>query len=75
MMIKRLICTTGIVVLAFISFPLQAVTVYIEATQDNTLYESSQGAVSNGAGTNLYSGRTDSAGVRRAVIALRSAGG
>lgn len=48
-----------------------AETVIIEASQDNTLYESSQGAVSNGAGSSIFSGRTDSAGVRRAVIAFK----
>lgn len=51
-----------------------AETVFIEASQDNTLYESSQGALSNGAGTNLFSGQTDGKGVRRAVFAFKDLG-
>lgn len=48
-----------------------AETVTIEASQDNTLYESPQGALSNGAGTFLFSGLTVNAGLRRAVIAFK----
>lgn len=48
-----------------------AETVIIEASQDNTLYQSSQGALSNGAGTHIFSGQTDGQGVRRALIAFK----
>lgn len=48
-----------------------AETVTIEASQDNTLYESTQGALSNGAGTRLFTGLTSSNGVRRAVFAFK----
>jgi hypothetical protein len=42
----------------------------IEATRDNTLYENAEGALSNGSGDYLFVGRTNSNGVRRAVIAF-----
>lgn len=48
-----------------------AETVTIEASQDNTLFESSQGALSNGAGTHIFSGQTNGQGVRRAVVAFK----
>lgn len=48
-----------------------AETVTIEPTQDNTLYESSQGALSNGSGGSFFTGATTSNGVRRAVIAFK----
>lgn len=48
-----------------------AETVTIEASQDNTLYESSQGALSNGAGSNIFSGQTNEGEIRRAVVAFK----
>lgn len=48
-----------------------AETVTIEASQDNTLYESSQGALSNGAGTHIFSGQTNGQGARRAIVAFK----
>lgn len=47
-----------------------AETAIIDPTQDNTLYESSQGALSNGVGDYLFAGRTINNGLRRAVIAF-----
>lgn len=47
-----------------------AETVEIEASRDNTLYESAQGTLSNGSGDYIFAGRTASNGVRRAVIAF-----
>jgi len=48
-----------------------AETITIEASQDNTLYESSQGALSNGSGTFIFCGQTDGVGLRRAVVAFK----
>ena len=50
--------------------PAIADMVQIGASRDNTLYESAQGALSNGSGEYLFVGRTSSNGVRRAVIAF-----
>ena len=61
-----LIMTCGL-----LSTAVLAETVMIEASQDNTLYGSSQGAVSNGAGWFLFAGATQSEGLRRAVLAFK----
>jgi spore coat protein A len=42
----------------------------LSPTKDNTLYEDSSGAISNGQGAYLFSGRTQNAELRRAVIAF-----
>ncbi len=44
--------------------------ILIEASRDNTLYESTEGALSNGSGDYIVVGRTKSNEVRRAVIAF-----
>jgi hypothetical protein len=45
-------------------------TVTVSASKDNTLYQSTDGSTSNGAGISLFAGRTNQAGnnIRRAVI-------
>jgi len=48
-----------------------AETVFIEATQDNTLYESPSGLLSNGTGDHLFVGLTNELLKRRAVIAFK----
>jgi hypothetical protein len=46
-------------------------TITLGPVKDNTLYESSSGALSNGAGAYMFVGKTDnSALIRRAVIAF-----
>jgi hypothetical protein len=57
--------------LAFFCFPVMAETVFLEATRDNTLYESPSGRLSNGAGEHLFAGLTDEQLKRRAVIAFQ----
>jgi hypothetical protein len=52
--------------------PLLAETVYLPATQDNTLYESPSGRLSNGAGEYLFAGLTNELVKRRAVIAFKN---
>jgi hypothetical protein len=52
-----------------------AETVFVEASQDNTLYEHSQGTLrSNGAGRFLFAGKTINFGVRRALLAFKDLG-
>jgi hypothetical protein len=44
--------------------------VVLTASKDNTLYESSNGSVSNGAGIHLFTGKTNNNSRRRALIAF-----
>lgn len=62
---------TLIIVGIIFSGAVFAETVFIEASQDNTLYESPQGSVSNGAGIYLFAGRTNGAELRRGVVAFK----
>lgn len=57
-----------------VSQALNAETLTIEASKDNTLYEDTSGALSNGAGDYLFVGRTVSNGVRRAVLGFSDLG-
>ncbi len=43
-------------------------TVNITADRDNTLYESTTGSLSNGAGIHLFFGKTNNGGLRRALL-------
>lgn len=45
-------------------------TVVLTASKDNTLYETSNGALSNGAGVHLFAGATASKAIRRALLAF-----
>jgi hypothetical protein len=56
----------------FLASPLWAETVFIDATQDNTLYESLEGDVSNGAGDHFFVGRTAQGEKRRGLIAFKN---
>ncbi len=60
----------GLLALALVTLlPTQAqTTVTLTPSADNTLYESQTGNLSNGAGTFLFLGRTNNAGVRRALM-------
>lgn len=61
-----------IIACGFLSGSVLAETVLIEPTQDNTLYESTQGALSNGKGDFLFAGKTENFGLRRAVLAFKN---
>lgn len=54
------------------SAPLLAETVFIEASQDTTLYQSDTGDVGNGAGDHFFVGRTAGGELRRGLIAFRN---
>jgi spore coat protein A, manganese oxidase len=54
--------------------PAAADTVTLGTSKDNTLYESATGSLSNGAGAYFFVGRTDTAQIRRGVIAFNVAG-
>lgn len=62
--------------LAFVSTAAHADSVRIVSTRDNTLYESSAGNVSNGAGTGMFAGRTAQASNsrRRGLVRFDVAG-
>ena len=49
-------------------------TVQIQAMRDNTLYQDASGALSNGAGEYLFTGKNGTGNTRRAVIAFDIAG-
>ncbi len=49
-----------------------AETVFIEPTQDNTLYQHAQGNLSNGSGDHLFVGRTAAGGIRRGLISFKN---
>jgi spore coat protein A len=54
--------------------PAAADTVTLGTSKDNTLYQSATGSLSNGAGSYFFVGRTDTAQIRRGVIAFNVAG-
>ena len=51
-----------------------ATQIEINPVKDNTLYESADGSVSNGAGAHLFSGTNNNGDIRRALIAFDIAG-
>lgn len=51
---------------------LAAETIFIDATQDNTLYESDDGSTSNGSGEYFFTGLTAGGDKRRALIAFKN---
>jgi len=61
-----------ILVLLLTSTAVSAETVFINATQDNTLYEQAEGALSNGAGDHFFVGRTAGMEIRRGLIAFKN---
>lgn len=63
-----IICLASLLMAACPS--LWATTVLIEASRDNTLYESPSGRLSNGAGEHLFTGLTLEQLKRRAVVAF-----
>jgi hypothetical protein len=65
---RKIICAS---LLAFLSFSASAGTLFVQATQDNTLYESPTGRLSNGSGDHLFVGTTSNLVKRRAVIAFK----
>ena len=65
--------TRLLVILAGLVIPvsLGAETLVLEPTQDNTLYESPSGRLSNGSGDHLFVGATNALEKRRTVIAFK----
>lgn len=49
-----------------------AETVFIEPTQDNTLYQHAQGNLSNGSGDHFFAGRTAAGDIRRGLISFKN---
>src|SRR5437762_12571116 len=54
--------------------PARADTANLAPLKDNTLYADTTGALSNGAGSAIFVGRTGNGDIRRAVIAFDVAG-
>ena len=55
--------------------PAHSITVDLDASQDNTLYEDPNGSLSNGAGPNFFAGRTLLDQVQRGLVKFDVAGG
>lgn len=53
------------------SEPASAATVFIGASQDNTLYETNDGSLSNGIGHSIFVGQTAIGELRRALVAFK----
>lgn len=62
--------TTVLISALFFSTSAFAETVFIDPTQDNTMYEHAQGALSNGSGDHLFVGRNASGDIRRGLISF-----
>jgi len=67
---SRLQTTVPTLVACFMTAALGAEMVEIQALKDNTLYETANGAVSNGAGAHIFAGQSSSGQLKRAVIAF-----
>lgn len=61
---------TFLILLSLGAWTQAQTTVTLTPSKDNTLYQNSQGTISNGAGIHLFSGRTNSGSLRRAVLAF-----
>lgn len=55
-------------ILPMVAAAAQTVTVQLQPSQDNTLYEDPAGLLSNGAGQYLFVGQTGSGAIRRALL-------
>ncbi len=65
------IATASLLFLALLVVPVQAQQVVeITASKDNTLYQDPDGNFSNGAGQNLFAGKTSRDELRRALVAF-----
>lgn len=64
------ILASCIATLAAAPTALLADAVTLGASKDNTLYETADGSLSNGAGSHLFTGRTAAPEIRRAVVAF-----
>lgn len=67
---KTALCSVLCAVILSIPVSAHADTLITTTSKDNTLYQESDGLLSNGAGHYMFAGRTASAGVRRAVMAF-----
>jgi len=60
---------------ALLAAPASADVVHLSASQDNTLYESVSGDLSNGVGSYFFAGNTDNDDLRRGLVAFDIAAG
>lgn len=61
-----------ILAMAMATQTARAETVFIEPTQDNTMYQQAQGNLSNGSGDHLFVGRNSAGDIRRALISFKN---
>ncbi len=71
---RTLFAASAATVLCCGAAPAGAVVVTLNSVRDNTLYQDATGSVSNGAGVYMFAGRTQFAGVRRALVRFDVAG-
>jgi hypothetical protein len=62
------VAAVGLSALAAFSGLARAATVTLTPSLDNTLYQDTEGALSNALGPNIFAGQTNFAGARRAVL-------
>ncbi len=70
-MLKHLLAATAVTI---VTAPAAADVIAITTSQDNTLYESVDGDLSNGAGDGFFAGRTAMGFLRRGLIQFDVAG-
>ncbi len=70
MKLRPILKTTGFGLAVGIAAVSSGITVNLTASKDNTLYESSTGALSNGAGPSFFVGKTGTNLIRRGLIAF-----
>ena len=68
MLLRLLVFTAASLLTAPLAFGQEEVT--LEPSKDNTLFQSSVGSLSNGAGDYIFAGMTDQGAIRRAVLAF-----
>lgn len=66
------ILISALFVSALVTATARAETVFIEPTQDNTLYQHAQGNLSNGSGDHFFAGRTAAGDIRRGLISFKN---
>ncbi len=70
----RIIASIPLLLLALNSIIIAQTEVILQANKDNTLYESTTGALSNGKGAHFFVGKTGGSSIRRGLLAFDIAG-
>ena len=70
----RIIASTALLLFALVSNTYSQTEVIIQASKDNTLYESEFGALSNGKGAHFFVGKNGTRLIRRGLLSFDIAG-